>query len=324
MIPGFMIHLGAIYSAIAKSNKLPKEVSYRIPYAQVDSWYKDRYNWCCMQWHNAKHVYLYSIELQLSERTRIAVDINHPDTHWQYALQGGYSLVGPDGAIPVLEEGCKHLLRGAPGHLQVDVDAGRHWIVGFHVAASWLGRYPEELAIDEQHISRELQHGILYQSAPTAISELDRAELYYLLGLGPSRHILQDSQIYLPISKLVEQMQTPDDTALSPVQNKVQAVRYYITQLIDTDQAIPSISALADRFGIDKNYLGRRHQLLHGESLATYIFDQKQDRALVLLAKKKPISDISHLLGYSHSSAFRKAFIKKHGICPSEYRRRST
>lgn len=321
MIPSFIIHLGDINPAIQKSNRLPKEVSYRIPYAQVDSWYDDKNNWSCIQWHNAKHVYLYSIEIQTTERRRIAVEINHPDIHWQYALKGGYSLPDLHDCVPVLQEGYKQMLRGAPGDLQVEVGKGRHWIVGFNVAASWLGRYPEDLFIGEQYISQELESDILYQSIPIPITDLDRAELYYLLGLSPSQHILQDSQIYLPISKLVEQMQTLDDATLSPIQNKVQAVKHYIQQCITTNEKVPTISALADHFCVDKDYLGRMYRSTEKESLAYYIYRLKQKRAAELLLNKVAISCIAEQLGYSDSAAFRKAFKKYHGMYPSAYLR---
>ena len=319
MIPSFILHLGAINPAIQKSNRLPREISYRIPYAQADSWYGDKNNWSCIQWYNAKHVYLYSIELQTTERRRISVDINHPDIHWQYALKGGYSIPDLHGPVPVLQEGYKQMLRGAPGHLEVEVDKGRHWVVGFNVAASWLGRYPDDLFIGEQYIAREVECDILYQSIPIPITDLDRAELYYLLGLSPSQHILQDSQIYLPISKLVEQMQTLDDATLSPIQNKVQAVKHYIQQCIATNEQVPAISTLADTFCTDKNYLSRMYRSVEKESLAYAIYRLKQERAAELLLKKIPISSIAEQLGYSDSAAFRKAFKKYHKVYPSSY-----
>ncbi len=318
MIPSFIAHFGNLYPGSKATSRLPRALSHPISYADSLTW-QQQDDWCNIQWHNAKHVYLYSIEIQTTLKLKIPVSINYTDIHWQYAMKGGYSLREANKSIPVLNQGHKHLLRGIPCNLEIEVNKGRSWIVGFNVAASWLNRYPEELTTGEQVLSQELQPDMLYQSVPISISELDRAELYQLLDLGRSRHILQDSQIYLRIAKLVEQMQSLADSTLSPIQNKVQAVKYYIQQCIATHQQVPPVSALADRFCVDKDYLSRMYRSAENENLAYYIYRSKQQHAAKLLLNNVSISSIVEQLGYSDSAAFRKAFKKYHGVYPSAY-----
>lgn len=114
-------------------------------------------------------------------------------------------------------------------------------------------------------------------------------------------------------------MQTLEDAILSPIQNKVQAVKHYIQQCIATSEQVPPISTLANQFSIDKDYLGRIYRSAENESLAYYIYRLKQERAAELLLNKVGISCIAEQLGYSDSAAFRKAFKKYHGVSPSAY-----
>ncbi|TDQ79736.1 helix-turn-helix domain-containing protein [Sphingobacterium yanglingense] len=318
MIPSFIAHFGDLYPGSKAETRLPRGLSYAIGYGESRTWHAQQ-DWCNIQWHNAKHVYLYSIEIETQRQLQIPVTISYPDIHWQYMLKGAYSLWDTYRGIPVLNEGHKHLIRGEQGHYTMEVAKGRHWIVGFNVAARWLERYPEHLAVGTDRVPHVLAPDRLYHSTPIPIIDLDRAELYYLLGLSPGRHILQDSQIYLPIAKLVEQMQTLDDATLSPIQNKIQAVKYYIQQCIATHQQVPAISALANHFCIEKNYLGRMYRITENENLVYYIYRLKQERAAELLLNKVAISSIVEQLGYSDSAAFRKAFKKYHGVYPSAY-----
>ncbi|WP_164112355.1 MULTISPECIES: helix-turn-helix domain-containing protein [Sphingobacterium] len=318
MIRSFHIHFGDLNPDSTAESRLPRDISFAIAYAQSRSWY-DKDNWYSIQWYNAKHVYLYSIEIETKRKLQIPIKVSYPDIHWQYALKGGYSLKDDHGAIPVLSEDRKHLIRGQKENFDIEVGQGRHWIVGFNVAASWLDRYPEDLSLGSALLPHELARDTLYQSVPSAITDQDRAELYYLLGLCPGRHILQDSQIYVPVSNLVEQMRTLDDPSLSPIQNKIQAVKYYIQKRIAKNQPVPPISVLANRFYVDKDYLGRTYRSTEKEGLAHYIYRLKHERAAELLSNKVAVSTIAEQLGYSDSAAFRKAFKKYHKVYPSAY-----
>ncbi|MDR2284761.1 MAG: AraC family transcriptional regulator [Sphingobacterium sp.] len=318
MIPSFIAHFGDLYPDSKAESRLPRGLSQPIAYGESHTWHAQG-NWCNIQWHNAKHVYLYSIEIETQRQLKIPITISYPDIHWQYMLKGTYSLWNASGSIPVLTEGHKHLIRGEQGRYAMEVAKGRHWLVGFNVAAHWLERYPEDLSIGAQHLSRELQPDILYQSTPISIIDLDRAELYYLLALSPSPHIMQDSQIYLPISKLIEQMQTLEAPTLSPILNKMQAVKYYIQQCIAKNEQVPAISALADTFCIDKDYLSRMYRIAEKENLVYYINRLKQERAVELLRNKVPVPAIAEKLGYSDGAAFRKAFKRYHKVYPSAY-----
>lgn len=318
MLFSFIIHLQKQYPDARKETRLPRNIKHRISYAKVETWYINE-SWYCLQWHNAKHTLLYSIELDAREKLHLPVEIQQPDIHWQYALQGGYNLVKVPKVKTVLQCGQKHMIRGEHGQFTVEVHAGRHSIVGFNVASSWLTRYPEELNIAAQHMPGMLLPDKLYQSEPTPISEQELAELHYLLGLAPSKHIKQDSQIYLPITNLVDLHQEDSDSLLSPIHKKVLAVQHYIQKRISSDQAVPPIVEIAELFGISNSHLSRAHTSIHGSTIQAYIQDQKLERAVALLRMKMPIKDIAHKLGYSDGSAFRKAFVRKFGICPSEF-----
>lgn len=287
-------------------------------YAKSYTWYRDD-NWINIQTYNAKHVYLYSLEIETKHKLKIPITITHSDIHWQYAMQGGYRLPHPLPKTPILKKGQKHLLQAEKGPIDFEVDKGRHWIIGFNIAASWLNRYPEELHEQSKKLPNELLPNKLYHTNPSCITDSDRATLYYLLGLRPQRHLLQDSQIYVPISILVDQMHTTYTSEKGSVESKVKAIKKYIQQCITTDQYLPTIHVIADQFYINKDHLCRVHNKLYGESLASFINNSKLSRALELLARKVAIHEIAYLLGYNEQSSFSRAFKKKYGITPSDY-----
>lgn len=318
MLLSFIIHLQERYPNARKETRLPKNINHRIPYAQVETYYIDA-SWYCLQWHNAKHAFIYSIEVNTKEKLYLPVEILHPDIHWQYALRGGYEVVGHNKTTTVLQMGQKHMIRGERGKFEVEVALGQHWIVGFNVASNWLTRYPADLNIAVHDFPYMLLQDKLYQSEQTRISDHERAEIYHLLGLAPSKHIKQDSQIYMPITNLIDLRQMTSDSLLTPIHKKVLAVQYYIRQRIDSDQPIPPIREIANLFGINNEYLSRSHKAIHGSSIQAYIQHQKLERSVVLLQLKMPIKDIAHKTGYSDSSAFRKAFVSRYGVSPSRY-----
>lgn len=318
MIPSFIIHFDKVFPYFQDECRMPQNVAYHVAYADSCIWH-DEGSWCNMQIFNGKHIYLYSIEIETTRKLRIPVEILQPDTHWQFAIKGGYGLPNAKGTTPILAQGQKHLIRGANSEFEVEIGEGKHWLVGFNIAASWLGRYPDELYLDNLYIAHEIGQHSLQQSAPMPINDFDLAEIYYMLGLAPSKHILQDSQIYLPASTLVDYIQTNEDNRLSPMLLKIAAIEHYIRQCIQNDQYVPAISTIAAQFYIDKDYLGRKYRSIKGFTIAEYINRCKQERALQLLHKKTPITNIAHRLGYSDVSSFSRAFKAMYGVSPSEY-----
>lgn len=318
MIPSFIIHFNKILPYFKEEGKRPKNVSQYVAYATSHTWH-DEESWCNIQFFNGKHIYLYSIEIETTKKLHIPVEIILPDTHWQFAMKGGYGLPTAKGTTPILAQGQKHLIRGTNNKFDVEISEGTHWLVGFNIAGSWLGRYPDELPLDDYYMAHEVGHNMLYQSEPLPINDFDLAEIYYMLGLAPSKHILQDSQVYLPVTKLVDHIHSNEKSRLTPLETKVAAIEHYIRQCIQNDQYVPAISTIAAQFGIDKDYLGRLYHSLRGTSLNSYINTLKQERAVELLFLKKTTTKIAYILGYSDVSSFSRAFKAMYGVSPSQY-----
>jgi AraC-like DNA-binding protein len=321
MQQSFVIDIQQQYADARISTRLPPAISYRMAYAEHQTWHMDN-SWYSLQWHDAKHVFLYCIEIEAKEVLYLPIEVLFTDIHWQYALKGGYSLSQAGVSVPILQVGQQHKIYGERGSFVVEVTIGRHLLIGFNIASDWLSRYSELLKIHPSDLSVALLPDKLYQTSPGNITDAMQAELLLLLGLPSSEHLHQDVSIYQPVSKLLElnlQQETAVETcSKSPIQEKVLAIHQYIAACLSHHQAVTPIHEIALHFGINSDYLNRVHKAITGCNLQSYIRSKTLERSAQMLRNGYPISEVAFRLGYSDSSAFSKAFKKRYGISPSQ------
>ncbi|GIO59724.1 AraC family transcriptional regulator [Paenibacillus cineris] len=81
------------------------------------------------------------------------------------------------------------------------------------------------------------------------------------------------------------------------------------------------VEHLAKHFGYNAKYLTGLFSSIAGISLKQYIMQEKMEAAKFLLTDtNRKITEIANQLGFSNSHSFMKAFKKKTGLTPSEYR----
>ncbi len=85
------------------------------------------------------------------------------------------------------------------------------------------------------------------------------------------------------------------------------------------------VSDVAKRIGVSRNYLTTIFRERMGMSPQEFLLNYRMERAMSLLADTdNPIGLIAEAVGYSDSMSFSKAFRSRHGVSPSEYRKRHT
>ena len=82
----------------------------------------------------------------------------------------------------------------------------------------------------------------------------------------------------------------------------------------------PSLQALSAEIGLNIKKLKEGFKQIYGDTVFSYLLDQKMNEARQMLnSKKYNINEISLKLGYSTSSHFIAAFKKKFGTTPKKY-----
>ncbi len=98
---------------------------------------------------------------------------------------------------------------------------------------------------------------------------------------------------------------------------------YNIVNYIDVNCAnIRAVPQIAEMFNYNCAYLGKLFKHTTGTSLHEYLQSAKMDKALTLLHARQSVTDIAYQLGYSSIHNFTRAFKKKFGLPPSDFRRR--
>lgn len=322
MLTSFIIHFKKRYPGARSESRLPQDVSHRLAYAKVHTWYEEN-SWLSIQHCDTKHVYFYYLEVNTAIPLYLPVEVTSADVHWQFALQGGYGLQHYGATVPILQAGYHHRLYAEPQHFVTEVGIGRHIIVGFNIAKSWLKRYSDTLHIHTQDMGITLIPEKLYQEKPGQIDDFMLAELYILMQLPDAPHLMLDSSIYMSVARLVAlEIEQRERTLLAtndPMLMKIRAIHTYIDQLILNHQPIPLLTEVAMRFHIDFNQLYREHKRLMGFHLNEYVNSKKLEHSVTLLQLGRHTSEIAFLLHYSDVSSFSRAFKTKYGLSPTQY-----
>ncbi|MBL1408687.1 helix-turn-helix domain-containing protein [Sphingobacterium faecale] len=320
MIVGFAIDFLKAYPQAGKTLQLPADISYPIAYANEKMcWHVDD-SYCAVQVFKGKYMLSYCIEIKAKQALRIPIVIHHPDIHWQYMLQGRIGVEAYDNSNPILIEKQQQQLYVEKGVFKAWVPPGRHILVGFVIAAEWLAKHEDALSLSAEDFPIALIPGLVYQSSPTAMSDAMLTDIFRLLQIPYKKGFKQETIIYAAIGNLhgAHQDEIPIDPEAG-AKAKLEAIHRYIHTLIEEEQPVPLIQEIADKFYIEINHLNRIHKKHYACTISAFVNTAKLEKSIEYLYANYSILNIAFILDYNDSSAFRKAFIKKYSIPPSQY-----
>lgn len=137
--------------------------------------------------------------------------------------------------------------------------------------------------------------------------EMKAKGLYYML-------------LYLLVTEYRETDVTPDMVKWNKNLNRLSLITNYIKENYASDL---SLEVLAEIFGYSPTYLSRMFQKYAGINYKSYLQSIRLEQAFQELANTShTLSETALNNGFPNSKALAKAFQKKYGILPSEYRKR--
>lgn len=138
--------------------------------------------------------------------------------------------------------------------------------------------------------------------------EMKVKSLYYML-------------LYLLVTEYRETDVTPNMLKRNKKLNRLSLITDYIKENYDSDL---SLEALAETFGYSPTYLSRMFRKYAGITYKSYLQSVRLERALRELANTgHTVSETALNNGFPNSKAFAKAFQKRYGILPGEYRKKA-
>ena len=97
-------------------------------------------------------------------------------------------------------------------------------------------------------------------------------------------------------------------------------VRIYIVYNISTVR----LSDVAEFLGYTENYTSRWIQKNFGMSFSDFVQNERCKMAAELLHNTRiPVGEIIQKVGYQNTSFFKSLFLKRYGMTPGEYRRKT-
>lgn len=144
--------------------------------------------------------------------------------------------------------------------------------------------------------------------------------------LSFSNDLKRNAYLLLIFSSLVDNF-----SRLSVRSSKTGEARYDYGSNVYVEQAIDyikwnhargiNVSDIADYIGISRTYLNHVFQKELGISSQKFLMDFRLHKAAnLLISSELPVTEISSEVGYDDSLAFSKAFKKKFGLSPKNYR----
>ena len=149
-----------------------------------------------------------------------------------------------------------------------------------------------------------------------------------ILELNDSSHYLSDEAVYSAAKLIIIRTmrafknETEQKTELRITNPK--ALCYTIKNYIDSHiYTLKNLTELSEFTGYNYSYLSALYKKTMGETLADYLTGLKIKTAKQLLKQGFTVSKVAELLNYSSVYAFSKAFHKRCGISPKEYKKSS-
>lgn len=99
---------------------------------------------------------------------------------------------------------------------------------------------------------------------------------------------------------------------------------YHVSNFIEMNLTdIPTVESLAKMAGLNVNKLQAGFKKIYGSTVNSFVQAKRLDAAYNLLTRTDmPISEIGESIGLSSKSYFSKIFKEKHGISPSDFRKK--
>lgn len=313
MLPSLRIHISEHHPRVVASTRLPAGASYRVPYSQKQSWRSDDW-WISMQTYDARHAYVYLIEVFTRWPLRFGVECLRRDLRWLYPLSGAFSLRGNDGQEVLALTANEHLrvLSGVGRH-GVTVRPGRHLLFAFVLDWQWTRRYARGAL------------AYLRRPSPVPVTAAIRGHLLTLANLVPQEGLRMDAEIYWPIAQITHltgQLYDSHERGSETFELALSA-RNHIKDSLRLDGRPLTVAEIAAHFGVTAGHLSRMHKKHYGQPLQAYLMRQRLDTAYRLLREEgTSVSAVAYQLGFSDVQAFNKLFRKYVGVAPSETRRR--
>ena len=98
----------------------------------------------------------------------------------------------------------------------------------------------------------------------------------------------------------------------------------HIAEYIEQSYANPllNLSQMAQDFGMTENFLYYFFRTRMQKSFAQYLEDKRLEKARALIAEntKEPLTFLAERCGYANTQTFRRAFKKRYGLTPSEFK----
>lgn len=125
--------------------------------------------------------------------------------------------------------------------------------------------------------------------------------------------------LYFMVSKYRELYVTPDMLKKNKRLNRLSQITSYIKEHYESEL---SLNQVAKTFGYSSAYLSRMFQKYAGINYKAYVQNVRVEKAYQeLIHSEHTISEIALAHGFPNSKAMSRAFQKKYGIVPSEYRK---
>lgn len=318
MLPSLHIHISEYYPRATVAARLPAGTSYHVPYSQKRSWRGDDW-WISMQTYDARHAYVYLIEIATKRPLRFGVECLRRDLRWLYPLSGAFTILRGDGdgaALRLTADEHIRILSG-PGSHVVEVQPGRHLLFAFVLDWGWIRRYARGAL------------AYLRRPFPVPITPAIRGHLLTLASLSLQEGMVMDTEIYWPIARithLTRKLYDDYDVAGKPVSTTLElalSARGHIRDSLRLDGHSLTVAEIAAHFGVTAGHLSRMHKRHCGQSLQAYLMRQRLDTAYRLLSEDGVgVSAVAYQLGFSDVQAFNKLFRKYFRVAPSEIRSR--
>ena len=140
----------------------------------------------------------------------------------------------------------------------------------------------------------------------------------------PQKSSLQDSLSSFPESQIEVIDDSNHAVPTDICQGKDITLINHIAEYIEQSYANPllNLSQMAQDFGMTENFLYYFFRTRMQKSFAQYLEDKRLEKARALIAEntKESLSALAEHCGYANTQTFRRAFKKRYGLTPSEFK----
>src|SRR5690606_2291616 len=192
MLSSLRIHISEYHPRATRSPHLPSGASYNVSYSRKRSWRGDGW-WISLQTYDARHAYIYLIEVSAKRPLRFGVECLRRDLRWLYPLSGAFAIDGPDGGTVLRLTAGEHIrVLAGPGCHTVSVKPGRHLLFAFVLDWGWTRRYARGAL------------AYLRRTLAVPITAAIRGHLLTLASLSVREGMVMDADIYWPIAQITD------------------------------------------------------------------------------------------------------------------------